>query len=675
MSHDQQTYARAANTALIGLVTQIILTLAVGLLSLAAQAEALVAATYHLAAGIPLWFVLWLIFNQHRLERVEALEAQQLAEDDAQAAALFQEAGDQLALARRRLDRLYKVGQKLVGLTVALYLLGHGGTLLYLNASAVRAGDVADLTYNPTFPVALIGIIASVGGLVAFLLGRYIAGMTQFDAWSALRAGASYLMGHVLVFAGVLVALLVQLVSGSTDGFAYLAVLVPFIMVVLGAEIFLSYILSLYRPIAKGEYPRPIFDSRLLSFLTQPQSFGRIVSETINYQFGFEISRSWFYRLIARATLPLILLCVAVVIGMSSVVIVQPHQQATVTTFGNLDRMIGPGLHFKAPWPVGRIERYDVQRVQQVFIGSRPGASAPITGVAVLWTNPHTLDGVKEVFLITAPTADGLVDGAATGGELIGGDVAVQYRIDDLMAYVTSAVEPELLLHALGERVVSAAFRERDIDELLSIERPVFGAKLKKAIQDEADAAGLGVHVVSVAVSALHPPQDAEVADSFHEQVRAQQEAEATIENAKKDALSTLAGVAGSAQQADAFFEAITELDAQATGEARVAQEAAIDAQLRAAGGEAAQRLLEASATRWRQAVTEQARAQRFGSELLAYQKAPRYYRARLYLETLANAAAERRKIILSTGDVPPVVRVDLEQAGTGVEGIFGTDN
>jgi len=183
------------------------------------------------------------------------------------------------------------------------------------------------------------------------------------------------------------------------------------------------------------------------------------------------------------------------------------------------------------------------------------------------------------------------------------------------------------------------------------------------------------VQIVSVAVSALHPPQDAEVAASFHEQVRAQQEAEATIENAKKDAVSILAGVAGSAQQADSFFNAITGLDARATGAQRLAQEAAIDAQLRAAGGQAAQRLLEASATRWRKAITEQARAQRFGSELLAYRKAPSYYKSRLYLETLANAAADRRKIILDTGEAPPQVRVNLEQAGAGVEGIFGTDN
>ena len=47
--------------------------------------------------GLPIWIILWLVYNQHRLERVEALETEQLAADDARTTAFFDEAGQAVA--------------------------------------------------------------------------------------------------------------------------------------------------------------------------------------------------------------------------------------------------------------------------------------------------------------------------------------------------------------------------------------------------------------------------------------------------------------------------------------------------------------------------------------------------------------------------------------------------
>lgn len=672
MTHDQQTFNRAANTALIGLGVQVALALAVGLLGLYAEAPGLIAATWHLVGGIPLWLILWVLFNQHRLERLEALESEQLAEDDAVTAALFNEAGEQLALARRRLDRLYKVGLKATALIVAIYLLVLGGVLFYLNLNALQAGRLDSLTIAPVANPALIGMIVFGGGLIGFLVARYIAGMTQVDAWVALRSGASYLMGNVVMLALTGAALVVNL-FGNDIGYAYLAVIVPAFMSLLGLEIILGLILSFYRPVRKGEFQRPAFDSRLLGVLTQPQSIGRIITDTINYQFGFEISRSWFYRLMAQATLPLAALCLLLVVAMSSVVIVAPQQQAVITRLGRLDRIAAPGLHFKLPWPVGRAQKYDVDRVQQIIVGSRPGATGPITDTAVLWTNPHTEGDQREVFMVTAPPTEATrPDDGGTLGELIGGDTAVQYRITDLPAYVNSATDPRAALGAIAERSVTNAFRTRSIDDLLGINRRAFGESLRRSIQADADHWGLGVQIINVAVMALHPPQDAEVAAAFHGQVEAQQQAQATIENARKDAVSVLSNVAGSPVRAQMLVEAIAHLDPDADDQARLEREIRIDEQVRAAGGTAAQRLLEARARRWQTAITERARAERFGAEFAAYQQAPGYYRARLYLKTLANAVRDRRKIIIDTDDAPPMIRLELEGADTGIEGVFG---
>src|SRR5690606_6959550 len=87
---------------------------------------------------VPIWIVLMMIYHQHRLERMEALETEQLASRDASAAAIFDERAQDLHVARRRLDRLYKWGLGGVSIVLALYLVIVGGTLFYANYAALQ---------------------------------------------------------------------------------------------------------------------------------------------------------------------------------------------------------------------------------------------------------------------------------------------------------------------------------------------------------------------------------------------------------------------------------------------------------------------------------------------------------------------------------------------------------
>ena len=92
-----------------------------------------------------------------------------------------------------------------------------------------------------------------------------------------------------------------------------LSVVYPAIMFLVGLEILVTFMLGAYRPRKKGEVGRPAFDSRVLGMLTSPKSLGSIISETVNYQFGFEITSSWFYKDLSKLLMPLVLLGVAVV--------------------------------------------------------------------------------------------------------------------------------------------------------------------------------------------------------------------------------------------------------------------------------------------------------------------------------------------------------------------------
>ena len=106
MRQDEQTYRRAASAAVIGIVVQVLLTIAMLVTALwtrkglEGESWTFMAMTVHFAAGLPIWIILWMVYYQHRLERLESFESERLSQTDEQAAALFDEHGSQLFINR-----------------------------------------------------------------------------------------------------------------------------------------------------------------------------------------------------------------------------------------------------------------------------------------------------------------------------------------------------------------------------------------------------------------------------------------------------------------------------------------------------------------------------------------------------------------------------------------------
>ncbi|MGC8159923.1 hypothetical protein ACP3WZ_25700, partial [Salmonella enterica] len=76
---------------------------------------------------------------------------------------------------------------------------------------------------------------------------------------------------------------------------------------VFGVEVFVNFVLDIYRPRKAGESPRPAFNSPLLGLVASPETVARSINEAINYQLGYDVSGTWLYRLLSRAAAPLIL--------------------------------------------------------------------------------------------------------------------------------------------------------------------------------------------------------------------------------------------------------------------------------------------------------------------------------------------------------------------------------
>lgn len=608
-----------------------------------------------LAAFAP-WLYLVVLMHQKRLARLEALDAETLAKNSAEGATLFERGGDDLLAARRRVGQLERVAQPMATVLTGLAWLVLG---IYL-AQRARGyfGEKAEelpLSDNLAVTMGLHAFCAFLG----FAVARYLAGLSKLPGFGVLRGGSGLLMAAVTVH--VLLALGHGIASFELPVPLHaLALVLPLVMAVLGLEMLATQVLEFYRPRRPGQEPRASFDSRILGLLTSPDGLAGAFREAVNYQFGFEVTRSWFWKLLGRAALPLFGFAVAVLLGLSCVVIVEPHQQALVYRFGQLSpKPLGPGLSFKLPWPFETSETVDVTRVREVFIGT--GADLDPTK-PILWNNRHTKS--EETYMFTAARGSIGPDTKVRGISLIQVEVPVQFSIRDLAAYRQASDDPDRVLKLLGERELSRFVLSEEEDQLLGAGRTTAGALLKKRIQAAADKAKLGVDVVFVGVSSFHPPM--ETAEAYLQSVNALAEKESTIQTALKDEIEKLSKAAGSPQAAQGILDRLTKLSALPQ-EKRADLETDLEHSIEQSGGEAAAKIARARATRWEREYQEAGKAERFTQEVHAYDLAPRLYKERRYLEAFFEGLKEARKyVILATRD-KMTVRLDLKEEGLGL--------
>jgi len=403
-----------------------------------------------------------------------------------------------------------------------------------------------------------------------------------------------------------------------------------------------------------------------------------VVGELINYQFGVEVSRSWLYRLLGRAVTPLTLLGGLVLAALSALVIVGPDEEGVVTRFGAIrGAALEPGLHVKLPWPIETADTYPVGKVLEITVSSDPIRRGR-DDEAILWTTAD--DNLAKLGMEYFPTA---LDTRSAGGglALVAADVVVQYRVRNLLDFLAGSLATREALEAITQQEASRYFASHDLDHLLTAGRTEGGRVLEEAIQARADGLVLGLDVVGVSITALKPP-GGPVARAFHRQIGAQQERESLIQKGRRDAVVTLARVAGSVDHATRINAAILELDAlrsagpAADDDARrqvVAKELDIETLLGEARGEAAELVHAARGYRWTRSVGERSAQERFTGELLAYEQAPAYYRTRRFLDVLAEGLCRRRKFVVAGdhGDLP-VLRMDFNDSASALDTLLG---
>jgi membrane protease subunit HflK len=557
---------RGRNTALGGALLQT--AAAVVLLIIWRMTDSVAALTglWLLIGGVLLWGVTMLLFYARQMELQEETELKELAQHDT----IFDEAGADRP-ARRRLAALQRWAVPIFTLMFA----GYHATLAIWMLRYVRGTELDAL--RSAGPAA--GFL-SIVGMAMFLLSRYCTGMSSTPAWRLLRAPGGYMLVCVLFFTVLLIDMLVAM-TGSTVIDPIAAIAFPLIELIFAAEMLLNFVLDLYRPRLPGDEYRPSYDSRIFNLLAEPGRVGHSIAEAINYQFGFEVSRTWFYQLISRAFVPLLMFGVLVLLALSSMVIVDEGEVCYVKHWGRLSsdtRPLTAGVHFKWPWPIDTAESIRTGEVHEILLGLGEQKDAKIDksgNLLLLWTEEHGYGSrLENDFLIGASPRDALrrekqsdeSEKAPTGVSIIKLVVLVQYRITSPYEYAYRTTDAKTLITDVATQEMMQYCASATLDEIVDegVDRPqalmttgrsAAAKTLQARLQKRMDELKLGVELLYVGVLSAHPPSEA--VPQFEKVLEAERLQDKQRYEAQAEANKTLAGVAGDPGKALQLYVAL----------------------------------------------------------------------------------------------------------------------
>jgi regulator of protease activity HflC (stomatin/prohibitin superfamily) len=218
--------------------------------------------------------------------------------------------------------------------------------------------------------------------------------------------------------------------------------------------------------------------------------------------------------------------------GLSGVTQVGPGEVALVRRCGRLlPDDLGPGLHWRWPWPVEDVTRVKPGQIRTLEIGFRSeGAAAGQLGPRA-WSSQHGGDGIRRL-------ADEAV--VITGdGNLLEVQATVRYAIAEPRVFLFEVSDPLAVVRSATEAVLREVAGGRSFAELLTTERASFHAAALAGLQErcaEYGPRGLGLRIEGLALHDLHPPQ--EVVEAYHEVSKAMETRDRRVNLAAAAALA-----------------------------------------------------------------------------------------------------------------------------------------
>jgi membrane protease subunit HflK len=183
---------------------------------------------------------------------------------------------------------------------------------------------------------------------------------------------------------------------------------------------------------------------------------------------------------------------------------VGPGEQGVVRRFGKEVARTGPGLRYRLPYPIERVEVVNLAVVRRVEVGFR--------------SDPRYRVIPQEALMLTGD--ENIVDAQAI----------VQYRVKDPGQYLFRVRDPDQSLRDSTEVALRSVIGRTTIDEAMTVGRVRIQDSARDFLQQLLDAYHSGLMVTELKLQVVDPPE--QVKDAFHEVVRAREDRERLINEA-----------------------------------------------------------------------------------------------------------------------------------------------
>lgn len=210
--------------------------------------------------------------------------------------------------------------------------------------------------------------------------------------------------------------------------------------------------------------------------------------------------------------LPLVIVGIFVLLGLKSTIYsIGPDEVGVVQRFGKFVDTTSSGLHFKLPFGIEKVTPLKVKRIFKEEFGVR-------TVTAGVRTQYSKRDFSEESHMLT--------------GDLNILDVRwiIQFRIKDAEKLLFRTRNPVDIVRDISEVVMRRLVGDYRVDEVLTTEREELDHLAQVQMQELLDHYQTGIHVVTVKLQDVNPPN--EVKPAFNEVNEAKQEKERVINQA-----------------------------------------------------------------------------------------------------------------------------------------------
>jgi membrane protease subunit HflK len=187
--------------------------------------------------------------------------------------------------------------------------------------------------------------------------------------------------------------------------------------------------------------------------------------------------------------------------AISGFYVVQPNEEAVVTTFGRYSRSESPGLRYHLPAPIEAVQKVAVTNLNNIVIGGSPDNESP-----------------EESLMLTSDE------------NIVSLTFSATWRVDDAARFAFATRNPEEAVRSVAESAMREVIGTTPLDQIMTTGRGQVETRTVELMQKTLDSWGAGVSVVGVQIRSAGPPPD--VVAAFRDVSNAQQDQQSAINEA-----------------------------------------------------------------------------------------------------------------------------------------------